>query len=47
MSELKGLEYEERLKHLGLSSLIYRGFMGDMIETYKYIYLSIMMLSLC
>ena len=35
--ELKGLQYEERIKCLGLSSLIYRGFRGDMVETYKHI----------
>ena len=33
----KGLEFEERLKHLSLPSLGYCRFRGDMIETYKYI----------
>ena len=32
---LKNMPYQERLKHLGLTTLKYRRLRGDMIETYK------------
>ena len=38
VSELKNLEYGDRLKTLKLPSLYYRRATGDMIETYKYLH---------
>ena len=38
VSEIKDLEYEERLKRMDLPSLRYRRARGDMIDTYKYIH---------
>ena len=32
---LKNKHYEERLKHLGLTTLVERRYRGDMIRTYK------------
>ena len=36
--ELRGLEYEERLRALKLPSLLYRRWRGDLIEAYKYLH---------
>ena len=33
---LKDLSYEQRLKRIGLPSMVYRRLRGDMIETYKF-----------
>ena len=35
VSDLKNLEYPDRLKKLKLPTLLYRRMRGDMIETYK------------
>ena len=35
--ELKDLDYEHRLKYLGIPNLVYLRFRGDMIGIYKYI----------
>ena len=35
---LRSLTYEQRLRHLDLSSLVYRRFRGDSIEVYKYLH---------
>src|SRR5664279_832634 len=35
---LRNLTYEQRLRHLDLSSLVYRRFRGDSIEVYKYLH---------
>ena len=38
LSCCKGMEYEERLRHLKLPCLLYRRLRGDMIEAYKMFY---------